>query len=98
MEVVPKLESLEVALVHCNHYNLVNINYQQASKVLSTFVYQINNLVNNLLLHLIHQQCWTEQKHNFHPLSIIHCQVWFTGQNSKQLEIEDNVNVTLIVG
>ena len=54
MEVVPKLESLEVALVHCNHYNLVNINYQKASKVLSPFVYQINILVNNLLLHLIH--------------------------------------------
>ena len=25
-------------------------------------------------------------------------EVWFTDQNSKQLEIEDNVNMTLIVG
>ena len=40
MEVVPKLESLEVALVHCNHYNLVNINYQKASKVLSIKYYK----------------------------------------------------------
>ena len=32
---VPKLESVEVALVHCN---LVNNNYPQASKVLFTFV------------------------------------------------------------
>ena len=32
---VPKLEYVEVALVHCN---LVNNNYQQASKVLFTFV------------------------------------------------------------
>ena len=32
---VPKLESVEVVLVHCN---LVNNNYQQASKVLFTFV------------------------------------------------------------
>ena len=32
---VPKLESVEVVLAHCN---LVNNNYQQASKVLSTFV------------------------------------------------------------
>ena len=32
---VPKLESIEVVLVHCN---LVNKNYQQASKVLFTFV------------------------------------------------------------
>ena len=34
-EDVPKLECVEVALVHCN---LVNNNYQQASKVLFTFV------------------------------------------------------------
>ena len=34
-EDVPKLESAEVILVHCN---LVNKNYQQASKVLFTFV------------------------------------------------------------
>ena len=34
-ENVPKLESVEVVLVHCN---LVNNNYQQASKVLFTFV------------------------------------------------------------
>ena len=34
-ENVPKLESVEVILVHCN---LVNNNYQQASKVLFTFV------------------------------------------------------------
>ena len=37
---VPKLESVEVVLVHCN---LVNNNYQQASKVL---LYQTNNLFN----------------------------------------------------
>ena len=34
-ENVPKLESSEVVLVHCN---LVNNNYQQSSKVLFTFV------------------------------------------------------------
>ena len=34
-EIVPKLETAEVVLVHCN---LVNNNYQQASKVLFTFV------------------------------------------------------------
>ena len=32
---VPKLESAEVVLVHCN---LVDNSYQQASKVLLTFV------------------------------------------------------------
>ena len=34
-EIVPKLETVEVVLVQCN---LVNNNYQQASKVLFTFV------------------------------------------------------------
>ena len=34
-ELVPRLEVAEVVLVHCN---LVNNNYQQASKVLFTFV------------------------------------------------------------
>ena len=34
-EDVPKLESVKVVLVHCN---LVNNNYQQAPKVLFTFV------------------------------------------------------------
>ena len=34
-EIVPKLETVEVVLVYCN---LVNNSYQQASKVLFTFV------------------------------------------------------------
>ena len=34
-EIVPRLETAEFVLVHCN---LVNNNYQQASKVLFTFV------------------------------------------------------------
>ena len=33
-EIVPRLEAVEVILVHCN---LVNNSYQQASKVLYTF-------------------------------------------------------------
>ena len=45
----PKLESVEVGLVHCN---LVNNNYQQASKVLFTFV--PNKQFGQLILHLIH--------------------------------------------
>ena len=34
-ELVPRLETVDVVLVHCN---LVNNSYQQASKVLFTFV------------------------------------------------------------
>ena len=44
-EDVPKLESVGVVLIHCN---LVNNNYQQASKVLFTFVpnKQVGHLMN----------------------------------------------------
>ena len=44
-EDVPKLESVEVVLVHCN---VVNNNYQQVSKVLLTFVQnkQFGQLIN----------------------------------------------------
>ena len=39
-ENVPKLENVEIVLVHCN---LVNNSYQQHSKV---FFYQLNDMVN----------------------------------------------------
>ena len=44
-EIVPKLESLEVALVHCN---LVKNDYQHTSKVLYSFVLnkQFGQLIN----------------------------------------------------
>ena len=41
-ELVPRLETVEVVLVHCN---LVNNSFQQASKVLFT-LYQTKNLAN----------------------------------------------------
>ena len=41
-EIVPRLETVEIVLVHCN---LVNNYYQQASKCY-LLLYQINNLVN----------------------------------------------------
>ena len=45
-ELVPRLEAVEVVLVHCN---LVNNNYQQTFKVLFIFVPN-----KQLLSHLIH--------------------------------------------
>ena len=48
-ESVPKLESVEIVLVHCN---LVSSNYKQASKVLFTFV--PNKQFGQLIYHLIH--------------------------------------------
>ena len=88
-EDVPKLESVEAILVPCN---LVNNNYQQASKVLFTFVpnKQFGQLI-NISPHSLTMLNTTNTK--FSSIG-----VWFTDQNSKPLEIEDNVNMTLIIG
>ena len=89
-EDVPKLESVEVVLVH---YNLVNDNYQQASKVLFTYVpnKQFGQLI-NISPHSLSMLSRT----NTEFLSI---ELWFTDQNSKPIETEVNVNnMTLITG
>ena len=88
-EDVPKLESVEVVLIHCN---LVNNNYQQASKVLFTFVpnKQFGQLI-NIAPHSLTMLSTTNTEFSF-------IEVWFTDQNSEPLEIEDNVNLTLIIG
>ena len=88
-EDVPKLESADVVLVHCN---LVNNNYQQAQKVLFTFVpnKQFGQLI-KISPHSLTMLSTTNTEFS----SI---EVWFTDRNSEPLEIEDNVNVTLIIG
>ena len=88
-EDVPKLESVEVVLVHCN---LVNNNYQQTSKVLFTFVpnKQFGQLI-NIAPHSLTMLSTTNTEFSF-------IEVWFTDQNSEPLEIEDNINLTLIIG
>ena len=88
-EDVPKLESVEVALVHCN---LVNNSYQQAFKVLYTFV--PNKQFGQLITISLHSLTMLKTTN----LEFESIQVWFTDQNSRQLEIEDNVSITLIIG
>ena len=88
-EIVPKLESVEVVLVHCN---LVKNDYQHPSKVVFSFVpnKQFGQLIN------ISQQALIMM--NTVNTEFSYVEVWFTDQNSKALEIEDNVNLTLIIG
>ena len=88
-EDVIKLEFVEVILVHCN---LVNNNYWQVSKVLFTFV---QNKQFGQLITIAHHSLTMLNTTNTEFSSI---EEWFTDQNSKQLEREDNVNTTLIVG
>ena len=88
-ENVPKLESVEVVLVHCN---LVKNDYQHASKVLFSFV---SNKKFGQLLN-ISPHVFTMM--NTANTEFCYVEVWFTDQSSKALEIEDNVNLTLIIG
>ena len=88
-EIVPRLVTVEVVLVHCN---LVNNSYQQASKVLFTFV--PNKLFGQLITITPHSL--TMLKTTNARFSFI--EIWFTDQNNRPIEIEDNVNITLIIG
>ena len=88
-ELVPKLESVDLVLVHCN---LVNSNYQQASKVLFTFV--PNKKYGQLITvspYLLIMLKTVNTEFSF-------IEIWFTDQDNRPLEIEDNVNISLIIG
>ena len=86
---MPISESAEVVLIHCN---LVNNNYQQASKVSFTFVpnKQFGQLI-NIVPYSLTMLSTTNAEFLF-------IEVWVTDQNSKPLEIEDSVSLTLIIG
>ena len=86
---VPKLESVENVLVHCN---LVKNDYQYSSKVLFSFVRnkQFGQLIN------ISPNTLTMMNTVNTEFSFV--EVWSTDQVSKPFEIEDNVNLTLIIG
>ena len=88
-EIVPKLETVEAVLMHCN---LVNNNYQQAAKALFTFV--PNKKFCQLITITPHSL--TMLKGTNAEFSFI--EVRFKDQNNRALEIEDNVNITLIIG
>ena len=85
---MPHLEITGVVLVHCD---IVNNDYQQDSRVLYTFV--PNKPFGSLLeispkIHIFLKTFNSEYDK---------IKVWFTDQNSKPLEIEDKINLTMIV-
>ena len=87
-ENVPHLEIIQLVLVHCNFFNS---DYQQDSRILHTFV---PNKPFGILLEIsptthIFLKTFNSE---FQEISI-----WFTGQNSKPLEVEDKINLTLII-
>ena len=88
-ENVPKLDSAEVVLVHCN---LVKNDYQHTSKVLFTFVpnKKFGQLIN------ISPHAFTMMNTVNTEFSSV--EVWSTDQAIKALEIADNVNLKSIIG
>ena len=88
-ELVPKLESVDLVLVHCN---LVNNSYQQASKVLFTFV--PNKKYGQLIT--VSPEMLIMLKTVNTEFSFV--EIWFMDQDNTPLEIEDSVNISLIIG
>ena len=87
-ENVPHLEITEVVLVHCN---IVNNDYQQDSRVWNTFV---PNKPFGSLLEISPTNHIFLKTFNSEYDEII---VWFTDQNSKALEIEGRINLTMVI-
>ena len=90
-ENVPRLENVEVALVHCNLVNKHRDYYQQASRVLFTFVpnKQYGQLISISPNPLIFLKTMNTE--------FSEIEIWFTDQNNNSLEIEDNVSISLII-
>ena len=74
------------------HCNLVKNDYQHTSKVLFTFApnKEFGRLI-KISLHFLTIM-------NTVNTEFFSVEVWFRDQVSKALEIEDNVNLTLIIG
>ena len=87
-ENVPHLEITEVVLVHCN---MVNNDYQHDSRVLYAFV---PNKSFGSLLDISSSNHIFLKTFNSKYDEIV---VWFTDQNSKPLEIEDRINLTMVI-
>ena len=84
-ENVPHLMITEKVLVH---FNTVNNNYQQDSRVLYTFV--PNKPFSNFLE-------ISRKSHISLKTFNSEIRVWLTNQDSQPLEIEDKINLTLII-
>ena len=87
-ENVPHLEITEVVLVHCN---MVNNDSQQDSLVLYTFV---PNKSFGSFLDISPSNHIFLKTFNSEYDKIV---VWFTDQNSRPLEIEDRINLTMVI-
>ena len=87
-ENAPHLKVAELVLIHCN---LVNNNYQEDPRILYTFV---PNKPFGILLEISPSNHIFLETFNSEFQEI---KVWFIDQNSRPLEVEDKINLTLII-
>ena len=87
-ENVLHLEITEVVLVHCK---ITNNDYQQYSRVLHRFLSNkpFDQLLNIWLKTFIFLKTMNSE--------FSYIEVWFTDQNSKPLEVENKINITLVI-
>ena len=82
------LEIIEVALIHCH---IFSNDCQQDSRVLYTFVpyKSFGKLVDISPKYFIFLKTFKSE--------FSYIEVWFTDKNSKPLEIEEKINITLVI-
>ena len=85
---MPHLEITEGLLAECN---IINNDYQQDSRVLYTFVADksFDQLLDISSKNFIFLKNFDSE--------FSYSEVWFSDQNSKPLEIEDKINITLVI-
>ena len=88
VENIPHSEITEVLLVHCN---IANNDYQQDSRVLYTLV--PNKLFGQLLDISIKNFIFLKPFDS----KFSYIELWFSDQNSKPLEIEDEIRIILVI-
>ena len=86
-KITEDLEIMEVILIYCN---IANNDYQQYSRVLYTFIHQksFGQLLDLSLKSFIFLKTFNSE--------FSYVEIWFTDPNSKSLEIEDELNITLV--
>ena len=82
------LEITEVVLIHCN---IAKNDFEQNSRVLYTFV------PNKSFCQLLDISPKNFIFLKIFNLEFLYVEVWFTDQNSKPLEKEDKIKITLVI-
>ena len=84
----PHLEITEVIIIHCN---VVSNDYQHQSRVLYTFVpyKSFGQLLDISPICFIFLNTFNS--------TFSYIEVWFTDRNSKLLEVEDKIHITLVI-